>query len=40
MATSTVQLEQGVGSWAEFQIIDKTTDEPIVLVDKDQIRVF
>jgi hypothetical protein len=36
---ATVQLQKDIGSWLEFQIMD-SSDEPVVLVERTQIRVF
>ena len=37
---ATVQLEQSIGAWLEFQVLDKTTGEPIVLVERTEVRVW
>jgi len=37
---TTVQVEQGVASWLEFQVLDADTGEPIVLIEDNQVRVW
>jgi len=37
---ATVQIEQGVTSWLELQLLDSNTGDPIVLTTASQVRVF
>lgn len=37
---STIQVEQGVGAWLEFMVVDKDDELPIVLVEASEIRVW